>query len=71
MGEDPASPKAQALALRWKNLVGNFTGGHPEIPKGLNQMYSDQDNWPAQPRQADAIKPEIMDFLSKAMQAGK
>jgi hypothetical protein len=28
-GTDPASPKAQALAARWKALVEGFTKGDP------------------------------------------
>lgn len=71
LGEDPAGPKAQALAACWKKLVEGFTGGDPEIQKGLNKMYADQSNWPAQTRQAYAIKPEIMDFMTKARRAGK
>ena len=42
LGEDPAGPKAQSLAARWKKLVEGFTGGDPEIQKGLNKMYADQ-----------------------------
>jgi MerR family transcriptional regulator, thiopeptide resistance regulator len=45
-GEDPASAHAQALATRWQALIGAFTGGNPEIQKGLNRLYSDQPNWP-------------------------
>jgi DNA-binding transcriptional MerR regulator len=71
LGEDPASPKAQELAARWKKLVGEFTGGNPEIQKGLNKMYSDQDNWPAKQRQNWAIKPEIMNFMMAAMKCGQ
>ena len=50
MADDPASPKAQALAERWRTLLAGFTGGDPEIQKGLNEMYGDQDNWPAEQR---------------------
>lgn len=46
-GEDPASEKSQALAARWSELIRGFTGGNPEIQKGLNKMYSDRNNWPA------------------------
>ncbi len=45
-GEDPASPKSQAFAERWNELVKGFTGGNPEIAKGLNKLYEDQTNWP-------------------------
>jgi hypothetical protein len=70
LGEDPASPKAQELAARWRKLVGEFTGGNPEIQKGLNKMYSDQDNWPAKQKHNWAIKPEIMNFITAAMKCG-
>lgn len=67
--EDPASPKAQALAARWRELVAGFTGGDPEIQKGLNKLWQDQQNWPSPQRESYAIKPEIQDFIMKAMQA--
>lgn len=44
--EDPASERAQALAKRWKTLVGQFTGGDAEIHKGLNKLYNDPTHWP-------------------------
>lgn len=69
LGEDPASPKAQELAARWRKLVGEFTGGNPEIQKGLDKMYGDQDNWPEKQRQNWQIKPEIMSFIMAAMKA--
>jgi MerR family transcriptional regulator, thiopeptide resistance regulator len=71
LGEDPASAKAQALAARWKKLVGEFTGGDAQIQKGLNAMYADQGNWSATTKSAYGIKPEIMEFITKAMRAGK
>ena len=67
--EDPSSPKAQGLAARWRKLVGEFTGGDPEIQKGLNAMYSDQGNWPKPQRRQYQIKPEIQDFIVRAMKA--
>ena len=69
LDEDPAGPKAQALAARWKELLAGFTGGDPEIQKGLNKMWSDQQNWPAPQRERYAIKPEIQEFIMKAMRA--
>ena len=71
LGEDPSSPKAQELAARWRKLVGEFTGGNPEIQKGLNKMYADQDNWPQKQKQNWAIKPEIMNFIMAAMKQGQ
>lgn len=71
LGEDPAGPRAQELAARWRKLLEGFTGGDPEIQKGLNKMYADQANWPSQQRQAYAVKPEIQEFMTKALRAGK
>jgi len=69
LGEDPASTRARALADRWCKLVVGFTGGDPEIQKGLNAMYADQPNWPAESRARFQIKPEIQEFIVKAMRA--
>lgn len=72
LGEDPAGPKAQALAARWRKLIAGFTGNNPEIQKGLNKMWADQDNWPSSVKQNGwQIKPEIQAFIVKAMQPGK
>ena len=46
-GVDPKSEQAAGLATRWSELIKAFTGGDREIQAGLNQMYSDQPNWPA------------------------
>lgn len=70
LGEVPSGAKAQALAARWRKLLEGFTGGDPEIHKGLNKMWTDQSNWPATQRSAYAIKPEVQSFIVKAMQAG-
>ena len=68
-GENPASEKSQRLAARWSELVKGFTGGNPEIQKGLNRMYSDRENWPA-----SMPKPfgnEVQEFIAKAMKCGR
>jgi MerR family transcriptional regulator, thiopeptide resistance regulator len=46
-GLDPGSERAASLASRWSELIKAFTGGNPEIQAGLNKLYSDQSNWPA------------------------
>ncbi len=66
-GEEPTGPKAKALAARWKELLSGFTGGDPEIQKGLNKMWADQGNWPEPQKSAYTIKPELQDFIMKAM----
>lgn len=70
LGDDPASERAQALAVRWRDLLAEFTGGDPEIQRGLNAMYADQDNWPAAQRGHFAIRPEIQAFIAAAQRAG-
>jgi DNA-binding transcriptional MerR regulator len=46
-GLDPKSEQAASLAERWSTLIQAFTGGNSEIQAGLNKMYADKDNWPA------------------------
>ena len=67
--EDPASDKAQSLAARWSELIKGFTGGNPEIQKGLNKMYADRSNWPG-----SMPKPfgnEVQAFIMEAMKCRK
>jgi DNA-binding transcriptional MerR regulator len=74
VGEDPASPKAQELARRWKELVEAFTGGDREVTEGVGKLWADRANWPAQAQQwaqPFKITREMWEFISKAMAAGK
>jgi DNA-binding transcriptional MerR regulator len=67
--EDPAGAKAQTLAKRWSELVRGFTGGDPEIQKGVNRLYADQEHWPA-----NIHKPwsdDVEAFIRKVMAANK
>lgn len=67
-GVDPSSERAQGLAARWSELIKGFTGGDPEIQKGLNKMYSDP-QW-----SAPFPKPysdEAGAFIMQAMAAKK
>jgi DNA-binding transcriptional MerR regulator len=66
-GEPVSGPRAQALAARWRTLVESFTGGDPEVQKGLNRMWTDQQHWPADLRGQYTIDPRIQDFIAKAM----
>jgi hypothetical protein len=69
LGSDPAGPKAQALAARWRKLIEAFTGGDPEVQKGLNKFYADQGNWP--PAFQKPYSDEVGAFICNAMAAGK
>ena len=64
-GENPASEKSQALAARWSELLRGFTGGNPEIQKGLNRMYADKANWPAS--MPKPFSDEMQAFIMEAM----
>jgi MerR family transcriptional regulator, thiopeptide resistance regulator len=71
LGEDPRGPNAQALAARWRKLVEDFTGGDADILAGLKAMWADKANWPEQLRNSSAAKPELEEFISKAIRARK
>lgn len=43
-GTDPADPRAQALAARWKALVEEFTGGDPGLTRSLGRMWKEETN---------------------------
>jgi len=65
-GTDPADPKVQALARRWRELVEMFTGGNPGVAASLKQVYREEG--PALQRQhGDAVPtPELMAYITKA-----
>jgi hypothetical protein len=68
LDEDPASVKAQALVARWRKLVGAFTGGDPEISRGLGKAWADRANWPAAAREQSTpfANPKVWEFIKKA-----
>jgi DNA-binding transcriptional MerR regulator len=69
LNEDPEGEKAQALAVRWKTLVSGFTGGDREIGAGLNRLYADRPNWPAQFKEqmAPFSNPKVWEYMSRVM----
>jgi DNA-binding transcriptional MerR regulator len=73
LGEDPGGPKAQALAGRWGALILEFTGGDPEVTKGLNNVWKDPSGLPAatQERMKPYGNPRVREFIQKAFAAGK
>jgi MerR family transcriptional regulator, thiopeptide resistance regulator len=70
--EDPAGKKAQALGVRWKALVGAFTGGDPEVSKGLNTLYADRANWPseAKAQMSPFSDAKVWDFMGRVLKCG-
>jgi DNA-binding transcriptional MerR regulator len=73
-GEDPASPKAQALAARWKALVEGFTKGDADVTQAVANTWKDRENWP-QPAKEQAqqfqITPQIWQFIGSAQKAAR
>ena len=67
---EPSSPEGKALANRWSKLVEAFTGGSKPVLEGLNNLYADRANWPAQKMdpevQKNLPKPELMAFIRAA-----
>ena len=70
--EDPAGAKAQALAVRWKKLVSGFTSGDREVGAGLNRLYADRPNWPAQAQEqmAPFSNPKVWEYMGRVMKCG-
>jgi DNA-binding transcriptional MerR regulator len=65
LGEDPAGPRAQALAARWRKLIEAFTGGNRQVQAGLNKLYADQANWLATMKKP--YSDEVGAFMCRAM----
>jgi len=72
LDQDPASEAAQELGRRWKSLVGSFTGGNPEVARGLNRLYADRPNWPAAAQQQMAAfsNPRVWEFMRRVLNCG-
>lgn len=73
LGEDPASPKAQALAARWGALILEFTQGDRGITKGLNAVWKDPSGLPAETQQnmKPFGNPKVHEFIQEAFAAAK
>jgi DNA-binding transcriptional MerR regulator len=69
LDEDPKSETAQALAARWRKLVEGFTGGDPELSKGVGKAWADRGNWSAGMKEQSApfANPKVWEFIKKAL----
>jgi len=66
-GEDPKGGAGKRLAARWRELLAGFTGGDPEIQRGLNKMWADKANWPAGEAKSFHMPTEVTDFIDRAL----
>ncbi|HEX8598827.1 MAG TPA: MerR family transcriptional regulator [Chloroflexia bacterium] len=71
-GTDPASPEAQDLARRFNELIGGFTGGDPEISRGLNSWWKNYDALPSEQRPFQSpYTAEGQAWLDKVLEANR
>jgi DNA-binding transcriptional MerR regulator len=73
-GEDPASPKAQALAARWKELAEGFTKGDADVTQAVSNVWKDRANWPEHAKEQARpfqITPQMWQFIRSAMECAK
>jgi MerR family transcriptional regulator, thiopeptide resistance regulator len=67
-GTDPADPRVQALAARWKALIEEFTGGDPGIAQSLGRMWKEETSIQG----IDTTKTrELGAYVQRAWDAGK
>jgi len=65
-GTDPADPRMQALARRWKELLEEFTGGDPGIQRSLQNLYQNEPT--VHGTDVAAMRP-MMEYVQRAMNA--
>jgi DNA-binding transcriptional MerR regulator len=73
-GVDAASPKVQALAARWKELVEGFTKGDPDVTQTVSNVWKDRANWPEQAKEQAKpfqITPQMWQFIGSAMNCAR
>src|SRR5215210_6855700 len=63
-GTDPADPRMQELATRWRGLVEQFTGGNTEIAASLKRMYEQEG---VEKASRGVMSPELMEYMGRAM----
>jgi MerR family transcriptional regulator, thiopeptide resistance regulator len=66
-GTSPSDPRVRELASRWRGLIEQFTGGDPGIHASLERMYSEEG---VEQASRGMVKPELMEYVGRAMAAG-
>jgi DNA-binding transcriptional MerR regulator len=65
-GTDPADPRVQQMARRWRELVARFSGGHPAIEEAVARHYRDDPEARAQA----GLDAAILGYVRRAWAAG-
>lgn len=64
-GTDPADPRVQALARRWKALIEEFTGGDAGIARSLGNLYQGEPSM----REKAGMDPSLSEYVGRAQAA--
>lgn len=65
-GTDPAAPRMQDIARRWRALIEQFTGGDPGIQRSLGRMYREEG---VERASRGAVSSELMAYVGRALSA--
>ena len=63
-GTDPADPRVQAIAARWRELIAEFTGGDEGIRGALGRMYEAEG---AEKPSRGMVSEELATFVRRTM----
>jgi DNA-binding transcriptional MerR regulator len=70
-GTDPASPKVQALAARWQELLQQSTCGDPQIQASMKKLWEEQGDQLAAQFGAKYDSRPVWAYVTKAIAVGK
>jgi DNA-binding transcriptional MerR regulator len=70
-GTDPASPKVQALAARWQDLLRQSTAGDPQIQAAMKKLWEEQGDHLAAQFGAKYDSRPVWAYVTRAIQAAK
>jgi hypothetical protein len=62
-GTDPESPRMQALARRWAELVNEFTGGDPGMTQSLEKLYQSEPSVTAR----QSLDAAVFEYVRRAL----
>jgi DNA-binding transcriptional MerR regulator len=65
-GTDPAAPRMQEIAARWRSLVAQFTGGDPALGEGLGRMYREEG---VERASRGAVSSDLIAYVGRALSA--